>query len=71
MARRHRPPLVAARSASRGDMYVDLAVETPSRLSARQRELLEEFASEGGDTVSPESKGFFDKAKRFWDELVD
>jgi len=63
--------MTVLRSASRGDMYVDLAVETPSRLSARQRELLEEFASEGGDTVSPESKGFFDKAKRFWDELVD
>ena len=59
------------RSESRGDMYVELAVETPSRLSARQRELLEEFAREGGDSVSPESQGFFDKAKRFWDELVD
>jgi molecular chaperone DnaJ len=40
-------------------------------MSARQRELLEEFAREGGDEISPESKGFFDKAKRFWDELVD
>ena len=59
------------RSEQRGDMYVELAVETPSRLSARQKELLEEFAREGGDTVSPESQGFFDKAKRFWDELVD
>ena len=59
------------RSEARGDMYVELAVETPSKLSARQRELLEEFAREGGDAVSPESQGFFDKAKRFWDELVD
>lgn len=59
------------RSQGRGDMYVDLAVETPSHLSARQRELLEEFADLSGDEVSPESKGFFDKAKRFWDELVD
>lgn len=59
------------RSASRGDMYVELAVETPAKLSARQRELLEEFAELSGDDVSPESKGFFDKAKRFWDELVD
>jgi molecular chaperone DnaJ len=63
--------MTVLRSQNRGDMYVDLAVETPSRMSARQRELLEEFASEGGDTVSPESKGFFDKAKRFWDDLVD
>jgi len=59
------------RSQSRGDMYVELAVETPSRLTAKQRELLEEFAELSGDEVSPESKGFFDKAKAFWDELVD
>ena len=59
------------RSPSRGDMLVDLAVETPSRLSAKQRKLLEEFAELTGDEVSPESKGFFDKAKRFWDDLVD
>lgn len=60
------------RSDKRGDMYVELAVETPSGLTKRQRELLEEFAAEGGDhTASPESRNFFDKAKRFWDELVD
>ena len=59
------------RSPSRGDMLVDLAVETPSRLTAKQRKLLEEFAELTGDEVSPESKGFFDKAKRFWDDLVD
>ena len=59
------------RSPSRGDMLVDLAVETPSRLSTKQRKLLEEFAELSGDEVSPESKGFFDKAKRFWDDLVD
>ena len=58
---------------SRGtDMYVELAVETPSNLSKRQRELLEEFAAEGGEhSASPESQNFFDKAKRFWDDLVD
>lgn len=59
------------RSPGRGDMYVELAVETPSKLNARQRELLEEFAREGGDQISPQSKNFFDKAKAFWDDLVD
>lgn len=59
------------RSAQRGDMYVELSVETPSKLNARQRELLEEFAREGGDEISPHSKNFFDKAKSFWDDLVD
>ena len=60
------------RSEKRGDMYVELAVETPSGLTKRQRELLEEFAAEGGDhSASPQSKNFFDKAKSFWDDLVD
>ncbi len=59
------------RNNHRGDMYVELNVETPSKLNARQRELLEEFAREGGDAVSPHSKNFFDKAKSFWDDLVD
>ena len=59
------------RTPQRGDMYVELSVETPSRLNARQRELLEEFAREGGDEISPQSKNFFDKARAFWDDLVD
>ncbi len=59
------------RSSQRGDMYVELSVETPSQLNSRQRELLEEFAREGGDEISPASKNFFDKAKNFWDNLVD
>lgn len=59
------------RTAQRGDMYVELSVETPSRLNKRQRELLEEFAREGGDEISPESKNFFNKAKAFWEDLVD
>ena len=58
------------RSPQRGDMYVELSVETPSGLNTRQRELLEEFAREGGDEISPASKGFFDKAKNFWDNLA-
>ena len=53
-------------------MYIELAIETPSGLTKRQRELLEEFAAEGGDhSVSPESRNFFDKAKSFWEDLVD
>jgi len=60
------------RSDKRGDMYIELAVETPSGLTKRQKELLEEFAIEGGThSESPESRNFFDKAKSFWDDLVD
>ncbi len=59
------------RGNQRGDMYVELSVETPSRLTKRQRELLEEFSAESGIETSPESAGFFDKAKTFWDNLVE
>lgn len=47
----------------RGDLVVELTVETPTKLSARQRELLEEFRClETGDEC-PESQGFFAKIK--------
>jgi molecular chaperone DnaJ len=47
----------------RGDLVVEIAVETPTRLSRRQKEILEEFrATETGDEC-PESRGFFDKLK--------
>ncbi len=59
------------RSAARGDMYVQVAVETPQNLSKRQRELLEEFEAEAvkDGRSSPESEGFFAKVKDFWDGL--
>jgi molecular chaperone DnaJ len=38
---------------SRGDHLVTVVVETPTKLSAKQRELLEQFAADGG------KKGFF------------
>jgi len=59
------------RSAAKGDMYVQVAVETPQNLSTKQRELLEQFEAEArdGDRSSPESEGFFAKVKDFWDGL--
>jgi molecular chaperone DnaJ len=54
------------RSAQHGDMYIQVAVETPVNLSKRQRELLREFDKEARNN-SPESDGFFAKAKAFWD----
>ncbi len=60
------------RSHQRGDMYVELGVETPSGMNTRQKELLEEFRREGGDeNCSPAANSFLDKAKSFWDNLVD
>ena len=59
------------RSAARGDMYIQVAVETPQNLSPKQRELLEEFEAEAsqGRARSPESEGFFAKVAAFWDGL--
>ena len=51
----------------RGDLLVHLTVEVPSRLNARQRELLELFAAEGGEAVKARKKGFVEKAKKFFD----
>jgi molecular chaperone DnaJ len=54
------------RSAQHGDMYIQVSVETPVNLSRRQRELMQEFDKEARNN-SPESEGFFAKAKAFWD----
>jgi molecular chaperone DnaJ len=49
--------------AGNGDLYIQVMVETPVKLSKKQRELLEEFAKLDGEESSPESTGFFDKVK--------
>lgn len=54
-----------------GDMIIETLVETPVKLSKKQRELMEEFAAEGGDQVSPQSEGFFTKVKDLWDDLTE
>jgi molecular chaperone DnaJ len=54
------------RGAHRGDQLVRVIVETPRKLTSRQRELLEEFAKNGGEEISPLSKGFFDKVKEMF-----
>ena len=47
----------------RGDMVVEVAVETPTRLTARQKELLREFQETETGEECPESRGFFDRLK--------
>jgi molecular chaperone DnaJ len=50
-----------------GDMVIQVEVETPTKLSARQKELLEEFRkTETGDEC-PASKSFFGKLKGLWE----
>jgi molecular chaperone DnaJ len=57
------------RSAARGDMFIQVAVETPQNLSPRQRELLEAFEAEAtkGSKGSPDHEGFFAKVAAFFE----
>ena len=58
----------AIRGGALGDMFIELQVETPVNLSQRQKELLKEF-DEIAVNNSPESQGFFDKVKGFWEGM--
>ncbi len=55
------------RSSARGDQLVHVFVETPTKLTTRQRELLEAFAEESDTEVSPVTKGFLDKLRDLFD----
>ena len=57
------------RSKQTGDMYVQVAVETPQNLTKRQRELLAEFEKLSTEETQPESAGFFSRVKEFLDGL--
>lgn len=59
------------RSSQIGDMYIQVAIETPSNLSKRQRELLSEFEQLSSEENSPESTGFFSRMKGFFDGLSE
>ncbi|HWX73496.1 MAG TPA: molecular chaperone DnaJ [Xanthobacteraceae bacterium] len=60
-------PVLRARQT--GDMYVQVAVETPQNLSKKQRELLAEFDRLSSEETQPEASGFFGKVKEFLDGL--
>lgn len=59
------PPL---RGGGTGDMIIELAVETPVNLTAKQKELLTEF-DELSSENNPESSSFFSSVKSFWDTM--
>ena len=52
-----------------GDLYIQVAVETPQNLSKRQRELLEEFEQLSSTDNSPQSSGFFTRMKDFFESF--
>ncbi|QGZ96998.1 molecular chaperone DnaJ [Terricaulis silvestris] len=55
------------RGKDRGDLHVELLVETPVNLTAKQKKLLEEFSKDCTEEAHPQSKGFFDSMKHFFE----
>lgn len=50
-----------------GDQIIKVKIQIPTKLSAKQRELLTEFAQESGVSLDTEGDGFFDKMKTFFE----
>ncbi len=55
----------------KGDMVIEIMVETPTKLSARQKELLRELQETETGDETPQSKGFFDRIKEAWEGLTE
>lgn len=60
----------ALRGTGQGDMYIELAVETPVKLTGEQKELLRQFEESCAKSNNPNASGFFDKVKNFWDGMT-
>ncbi|CAI28402.1 Chaperone protein dnaJ [Ehrlichia ruminantium str. Gardel] len=57
-------------SSRRGDMYIQITVETPINLTKQQKELLKKFDEEPNTVeCNPQSTGFFQKVKSFWNDI--
>ena len=56
------------RGGPNGDMYIELAVETPVNLTSQQKDLLREFEKLSEEN-NPESSNFFTKVRSFWDSM--
>ncbi len=61
----HGSGLPNLRSGQRGDLVVVVKIETPKKLSAKQEDLLRQYAETEDKTVNPESHGFFKKITDF------
>jgi molecular chaperone DnaJ len=59
----------ALRGTGQGEMYIELAVETPVKLTGKQKEILREFEDSCAHSNNPNAHGFFDKVKSFWDDM--
>ena len=55
-----------------GDLFAQVAVETPVHLTAEQREMLQKFDESlqaGGEKHSPRAGGWLDTVKRFFERI--
>lgn len=59
------------RQPNMGDLYIQIAIETPMNLNKRQRELLEEFDKLSSKENNPQSTGFFSRMKDFFEGLSE
>jgi molecular chaperone DnaJ len=66
---RHKGMPVLRGGGLRGDLYIEVAVETPVKLTKRQKELLKEFEAESKPGAQPQCESFFAKVKAFWDGM--
>ncbi len=59
----------ALRGSGMGDLYIELEAETPTNLTARQKELLREFEAESKNN-NPAGHDFFSRVKSFWEDMT-
>jgi molecular chaperone DnaJ len=55
------------RSKQKGDLYIQVEVETPKSLTRKQRDLLKEFEKASNEATNPESAGFFARVREFFE----
>ncbi len=64
--------VVTVRDPRQGDLFAQVAVETPVNLTAEQKEMLEQFEGSllaGGEKHSPRAGGWLDTVKRFFERI--
>jgi molecular chaperone DnaJ len=66
--------VTSVRHGRTGDLLCRVVIETPIRLTAEQRELLNQFdatfSGEGAAAHSPRNTSWLDGVKRFWDRVI-
>lgn len=63
-------PKVRSVQHNHGDMIIKTKIEVPLNLTAKQKELLQEFEEDGKNNSHPQSDSFFSKVKSFWSDLT-